>query len=75
MNHHESIIKQCLLIEEELERKEQFRINFVKPLMGYEFMSIKSLFEIEEKTESVIKDTLVEIANRSMKKKQIFIII
>lgn len=72
MQNHETIMQTYFIFEEELERKENFRKNMEVTFREFEFNEIKSIFEIEEKTNKVLKNSLKTLINQSMKRTDLY---
>lgn len=71
MNHIE-IMETYQTILDELERKSIFRKNMETTLQSYEFHTFRNILEIEEKTDIVLKNNIVDIASKSMKKTDLY---
>lgn len=67
MNHEEMMKTFRIFIQEE-ERRQEFR-KMIKPIISnYEYYQLSNMIELEDKTQVVIKQELVEMARKSMDK-------
>lgn len=72
MKNHTAIMQAYFLFEEELQRKETFRKSMEGTFREFEFNEIKNIFEIEEKTDKVLKNSLTILITQSMKRTDLY---
>jgi len=72
MQSHENIMEIYFLFNEELKRKENFRKSIDKEIQDFDYYSIKNMISMEEKSDIVMQDVLLEMAKKSLNKTPIY---
>ncbi len=72
MQTHEQIMQTFFLFSQEMERKEEFKNNINSLIQDYDYYKIKNLLELEDKSQWILKDTLIDIAKSSMKRTNLY---
>lgn len=72
MQTHEDIMNVYFLFKEELSRKEEFRKNIDEKIKDFDYYTVKNMTLMEEKSDIVMHDILLEMAKKSLSKTPIY---
>lgn len=72
MQTHEQIMKTFILFSQEIERKEKFKKNMTPLIQEYDYYKLRNLLDLEDKSQWIMQDTLIDIAKDSMKRTNLY---
>lgn len=72
MQTHEEIMNIYFLFKDELKRKEDFRKSIDNNLQEFDYYLIKNMVLLEEKSDIVMHDILLDVAKKSLNKTQLY---